>query len=117
MVYTEYDPAVDTVIIILLSMTIIGLPMLIFFSLLDDSLAREYAAKNDDHIAGRCETCGELTRSDHAYTVFEAELGRDVFVCPWGHKHLGHGPFATDSDEREKALQAIKTPMWLKRLR
>lgn len=117
MVYTEFDTGLDTIFIVLFSMTIVGLPILVFFSFVDDKLAHRYAAENSDHIVGRCETCGDLTRSEHAHIVFEPELGREVLLCPWGHNHLGHNAFATDSEEREKALKAIKAPMWLKRLR
>ena len=116
MVYTEFDMEFEGVLIIIISMTIIGVPVLVFFSLLDDELAHKYAAEKDDHIVGRCETCGDLTRSEIAHRVFEREVDREVLLCPFGYNQLGHGPSPTDSREREKALKAIETPMWLKRL-
>lgn len=117
MVYTEYDPAFDTPITVLLSMTIIGIPILFVFSWIDDSATRTHATEHGDEIAGRCETCGDLVRESNAHRVYEQAVDREVLVCPFGYSDLGHGRFSTSDREREKALQALQTPMWLKRLR
>lgn len=98
-------------------LSVIGIPVLIVFAWIDDHTTRTVAAQNDDTIAGRCETCGDLTRSKHAHYVYEPHLERRVLVCPSGNRMLTQDPSYTRTDNRAKALQAIRVPMIIKRLR
>lgn len=115
MAYTEHYPGMGPIFLLLFSITLVGIPMLVFISWYDDDREREYVEKYGGTIIGRCETCGDLVTEGGSHRVFDSDVGREVLVCPSGYRSLGHARLIVPEEEREKAVAAIANPMWVKR--
>lgn len=106
--YSEFSLKRDGILSILISLTGVGLIVLILIAIIEDIVKIHHSYQEGDKIEGRCETCGKLSHNIH--NIHISSINREVSVCTAGVFYIEH------NDYHNIAIQAINTPMWFKRI-